>query len=52
MTERARETEETPAMEVHLGEVHTDHGTPGRHCVIWLNGKRWEGHLSQGEPGT
>jgi hypothetical protein len=44
------ETEHRPAMEVHLGEIR-DNANPNilperlRHCIIWLNGKRWEGDL-------
>ncbi len=53
--------EEEPAFEVHLGEVSTHavriNGVKGvqehrRLCIIWINGKRWEGYLTQGEPGT
>jgi hypothetical protein len=51
------ETETLPAMEVHVGEVFVsempreaqsdDQGRNAhtRHCIIWLNGKRWEGRL-------
>jgi hypothetical protein len=39
-----KETEDTPAMEVHLGEIrHTSQYY--RHAIIWINGKRWEGDL-------
>jgi hypothetical protein len=49
--QRRREAEETPAMEVHLGEV-TELLSPTRvrHCIIWLNGKRWEGTLQEVKP--
>ena len=50
------ETESHPAMEVHLGEAYIGYNTnqfsegkdlasPARHCIIWHNGKRWEGTL-------
>jgi hypothetical protein len=51
------ETEEVPAMEVHVGEVYVSDRPEGplnpehiktshaRHCIVWLNGKRWEGVL-------
>jgi hypothetical protein len=49
----ARETEQRPAMEVHLGEIS---GTPAaarhRHCIIWINGKRWEGNLAEVIPDS
>jgi hypothetical protein len=39
------ETETIPAMEIHLGEVYPKKLEWRRHCIIWINGKRWEGHL-------
>jgi hypothetical protein len=47
-----KDTEHAPAMEVHLGEVFTDpdlNAVSGRQriCIIWLNGKRWEGVLAE-----
>jgi hypothetical protein len=44
------ETETRPAMEVHLGEIrHNANPTVlperMRFCIIWINGKRWEGDL-------
>ncbi len=45
------ETEEHPAMEVHLGEIYSEPSPASwerdrkRHCIIWINGKRWEGEL-------
>ncbi len=50
------ETESHPAMEVHLGEVYLAYNTNefsegrgvaanARHCIIWHNGKRFEGTL-------
>ena len=50
---RVAEAEESPAMEVHLGEVHeTVPGTRGRVCIIWLNGRRWQGTLRLQPPGA
>jgi hypothetical protein len=53
---RLKEAEETPAMEVHLGDVFTDasmlDGQRARICIIWLNGQRWQGALVQQEAGT
>lgn len=52
------ETEERPAMEVHLGEIYSDPSPTDwsrdrrRHCIIWLNGKRWEGDLYEEIPDT
>jgi hypothetical protein len=48
------DTETSPAMEVHLGEVVTAGPAldRSRRCIIWLNGKRWEGDLAEGSPGT
>jgi hypothetical protein len=43
------ETETVPAMEVHLGEIYVDNREYKRHCIIWINGKRWEGDLNQTE---
>ena len=41
-----QETEMRPAMEIHLGEVNNPMTlTRERHCIIWINGKRWEGDL-------
>jgi hypothetical protein len=47
-----RETEDTPAMEVHLGEIsgYWD-DVRKRRCIIWLNGKRWEGDLVEAKDG-
>lgn len=48
------ETESNPAFEVHLGETYVVDETTdpssnpaqhARHCIIWMNGKRWEGIL-------
>ncbi|MGA2412744.1 MAG: hypothetical protein ABSG46_20470 [Candidatus Binataceae bacterium] len=46
------ETESRPAMEIHLGEafgpLEEQAGwqlNTARHCIIWMNGKRWEGTL-------
>jgi hypothetical protein len=49
-------------MEVHLGEVYSESSPASwdkdrkRHCIIWLNGKRWEGDLweedEDGKTGT
>ena len=44
-----RETENRPAMEMHVGEVHevTDGDRRwGRFVIIWINGKRWQGTLT------
>jgi len=51
---RISETEETPAFEIHLGEVFSDgpEGPELRPVIVWINGKRWEGELQLGEPGT
>jgi hypothetical protein len=47
-----QETENTPAMEVHLGEINNPMTlTRQRHCIIWLNGKRWEGDLLEVQDG-
>lgn len=52
-------TEVEPAFEVHLGEVSSRfiriNGLKGtqehrRYCIVWINGKRWEGYLTQEEP--
>lgn len=52
--DQRRETEVRPAFEIHLGETHvigeridTEGGIHnwGRLCIIWINGKRWEGIL-------
>jgi hypothetical protein len=51
------ETESMPAMDVHVGETYVEHVPKdmqdnehgktnyARHCIVWLNGKRWEGVL-------
>ena len=49
---RQAETEQRPAMEIHIGEAHTDHGQHARHAIVWLNGRRWEGDLTMQEAGT
>jgi hypothetical protein len=43
------ETETVPAMEIHVGEVYAKELQHKRHCIIWLNGKRWEGTLTHVE---
>ena len=49
--EARKETETTPAMEVHLGEIVGYWGdVRKRHCIIWLDGKRWEGDLQEVKP--
>lgn len=52
MTTRKAEAEQQPAMEIHLGETHTDHTQHTRHAIVWLNGRRWEGDLVMQEAGT
>jgi hypothetical protein len=51
-----KEAEDTPAMEVHLGDVFTGmsplEGMRARPCIIWLNGQRWQGVLVLQEAGT
>jgi len=46
-----RDVEDLPAMEVHLGEIVGTADSQGilraRKCIIWLNGKRWEGSLTE-----
>lgn len=53
MDQRA-ETEARPAFEIHLGEAHVIEERIdtegrlhnwGRFCIIWINGKRWQGVL-------
>jgi hypothetical protein len=45
-----KDVEDLPAMEVHLGEIVGTTDSQGikryRKCIVWLNGKRWEGLLS------
>jgi hypothetical protein len=38
-------TESSPAFETHLGEVNNGR----RFCIIWINGKRWQGYLEETE---
>jgi hypothetical protein len=51
-----KETEDAPAMEMHLGEARSS-AVPDvvtermRRCIIWLNGKRWEGDLVEVKDG-
>jgi len=40
-----QEALETPAMEVHLGETYSDGSDRCRVCIIWINGRRWQGLL-------
>lgn len=46
-----QDVEQHPAMEVHLGEIRHHVAPTGvdrmRFCVIWINGKRWEGDLME-----
>lgn len=53
-TTRKAETENQPAMEIHLGETSSGHGQRQRqrHAIIWINGRRWEGELHLQEAGT
>jgi hypothetical protein len=47
-----KETEETPAIDIHLGEIRSIWTERRyRHCIIWLNGKRWEGTLIEAKNG-
>lgn len=42
------ETETRPAMEIHLGEITTGPALDRyRRCIIWINGKRFEGDLQE-----
>jgi hypothetical protein len=46
------DTQAVPAMEVHLGEAFIESFNPpapsaSRMCIIWLNGKRWQGILHE-----
>ncbi len=49
---RQDETEQQPAMEVHLGEASGEPWSRARHCIIWINGRRWEGELLLQPAGT
>ena len=50
------ETEKYPAMEVHLSGAYFDHSSnPSvlfKHCIIWIDGTRWEGDLREVKDGT
>jgi hypothetical protein len=55
--DQRKHTEDKPAFEIHLGEIfvkeypgeQVEYETAGhaRHCIIWINGKRWEGDLRE-----
>jgi hypothetical protein len=49
---RRDDAEQQPAMEIHLGETCGGPGIRTRRCIIWLNGRRWEGDLILQPAGT
>lgn len=40
-----QDAENEPAFEIHLGEIRSDGSDRTRVCIIWINGRRWQGLL-------